>query len=224
MRARRIAAAAAGLLMTTGLTAAQGTVAQAATTRVTAPCEGTYTIVVGGTGSKWWDDGFRGNIQQHVGYPTDIPNGASTRAGVNELNRLVRDQRAACPGQHVKMAGYSLGAGVVHVWVSENWRTFDNVNAILVSDPKRQGPPGANGGAVPFGGLIGYPLAGADRNFGNVPVKTICNWDYVCDESAGIWTYPANHVNNYNVDRDMDHHNDSANEEWYNGVWHPASW
>ncbi|MET8627138.1 cutinase family protein [Kitasatospora sp. NPDC004669] len=221
MRARRIVAASAGLLLTAGLTAAQGATAQGATARVAAPCEGTYTIVVGGTGSSWDHDNFTGNIQQHVGYPTQIPNGASTRAGVNELNRLVRDQRAACPGQHVKMAGYSLGAGVVHVWVSENWRTFDNVNAILVADPKRQGPPGANGGAVPFGGLIGPPLAGADSDFGNVPVKTICHWDYVCDESAGIWTYPANHMNNYPEDFNMDHHNDSANEQWYNGAWYP---
>ncbi|NEE23821.1 cutinase, partial [Streptomyces sp. SID7499] len=78
----------------------QASTAQAAT--AAAPCEGTYTIVVGGTGSSWDKDGFTGNIQQHVGYPTAIPNGASARAGVNELNRLVRDQRAACPNQHVK--------------------------------------------------------------------------------------------------------------------------
>lgn len=219
MRKRRIAAASTALLLGSGLSLAQGSTAQAA---APAPCEGTYTIVVGGTGSSWNNDRFYGNIQQHVGYPTQIPNGASARAGVNELNRLVRDQRAACPGQHVKMGGYSLGAAVVHIWVSENWRTFDNVNAVLVSDPKRQGPPGANGGAVPFGGIIGAPLAGADKNFGNIPVKTICHWDYVCDESAGIWTYPKNHVDNYPEDFNMDHHNDSANEVWYNGAWHPA--
>ncbi|WP_372411027.1 cutinase family protein [Streptomyces luteireticuli] len=213
---RRIAAVLAGLLATAGISLAQGTAAQA-----TAPCDGTYTIVVGGTGSSWNNDGFRGNIQQHVGYPTQIPNGASVRAGVNELNRLVRDQRAACPGQHVKMGGYSLGAAVVHVWVSENWSTFDNVNAILVADPKRQGPPGTNGSTTPFGVFVGAPLAGADRNFGNVPVKTVCNWDYICDESAGIWTYPNNHIKNYPEDFNMDHHNDSANEQWYNGVWYP---
>ncbi|GAA0398984.1 cutinase family protein [Streptomyces luteireticuli] len=213
---RRIAAVLAGLLATAGISLAQGTAAQA-----TAPCDGTYTIVVGGTGSSWNNDGFRGNIQQHVGYPTQIPNGASVRAGVNELNRLVRDQRAACPGQHVKMGGYSLGAAVVHVWVSENWNTFDNVNAILVADPKRQGPPGTNGSTTPFGVFVGAPLAGADRNFGNVPVKTVCNWDYICDESAGIWTYPNNHIKNYPEDFNMDHHNDSANEQWYNGVWYP---
>ncbi|WP_374984201.1 cutinase family protein [Streptomyces fradiae] len=219
MRARKFAAASAGLVLTAGLSMAQGPAAQAA-----APCQGTYTIVVGGTGSSWDNDGFTGNIQQHVGYPTRIPNGASARAGVNELNRLVRDQRAACPHQHVKMGGYSLGAAVVHIWITENRQTFGNVNAVLIADPKRQGPPGADGGAVPYGGVVGAPLAGADRFFGNVPVKTICHWDYVCDESAGIWTYPHNHVANYPHDFDMDHHDDRANEEWYNGAWYPASW
>lgn len=103
MRAKRTTAALAGLLLTAGLSAMQTSTAQAAA----APCVGTYTIVVGGTGSSWNNDGFTGDIQQHVGYPTQIPNGASARAGVDELNRLVRDQRAACPGQHVKMGGYS---------------------------------------------------------------------------------------------------------------------
>ncbi|MFF0431013.1 cutinase family protein [Streptomyces sp. NPDC004327] len=221
MRRKRITSALAGLLLAVGVSATQ---ASTATAEATASCDGTYTIVVGGTGSSWNNDGFRGDIQQHVGYPTQIPNGASARAGVTELNRLVRNQRAACPDQHVKIGGYSLGAGVVHIWVTENWQTFGNVNAILIADPKRQGPPGANGGAVPFGGFVGAPLAGADRFFGDIPVKTICNWDYVCDESAGIWTYPGNHMHNYDVDFDMDHHNDVANEEWYNGAWNPASW
>ncbi|UJW36754.1 cutinase family protein [Saccharothrix sp. AJ9571] len=216
MKIRKAALVLAGLLAATGLSVATGSVAQAE-----APCEGTYTIVVGGTGSSWNNDGFTGNIQQHVGYPTAIPNGASVRAGVNELNRLIRDQRHVCPGQHAKAVGYSLGAAVVHVWVTENWQSFGNVNAVLISDPKRQAPPGLNGGSVPFGGIIGYPLAGADRYFGDVPVKSICHWDYVCDESAGIWTYPHNHIHNYPNDWNVDHHNDNAHEQWFNGAWHP---
>ncbi|RLU79294.1 cutinase [Streptomyces griseocarneus] len=219
MRTRRIAAISAALLMASGLSLGQ---ASAAPTRATtAPCDDTYTIVVGGTWSRWWNDRFVGNIQQHVGYPDDIPNGAAVRAGVNELNRLVREQRGACPGQHVKMGGYSLGAAVVHVWVSENWRSFDNVNAVLVADPKRQGPPGGNGSTQPFGAFVGAPLAGTDRNFGNVPVKSICDRDYICDESAGPLTYPDNHNKNYDVDFNMDHHNDSAHEQWWNGAWYP---
>lgn len=216
MRMRRTAAASAALLMAGGLS-----VGQASAAPTTAPCDGTYTIVVGGTGSSWNNDGFYGNIQQHVGYPTTIPNGASVRAGVNELNRLVRDQRAACPGQHVKMGGYSLGAAVVHVWVTENWQSFDNVNAILVADPKRQGPPGGNGSTSPFGPIVGAPLAGVDRFFGNVPVKSICHWDYICDDSADPLGYPYNHTHNYPEDFNMDHHNDSAHEQWWNGAWYP---
>ncbi|CAM5232088.1 cutinase family protein [Streptomyces xanthochromogenes] len=221
MRASRIAAAAAGLLLTAGLSATQATTAQAAATGATASCDGTYTIVVGGTWSTWDNDRFTGNIQQHVSYFSQVPSGPSVRQGVGELNRLVRNQRAACPWQHVKMGGYSMGAAVVHVWVSENWRTFDNVNAVLLADPKRQGGPGTNGSAAPFGGVIGAPLAGADRDFGNVPVKSICYWDYICDESAGIGTYPKNHNDNYWPDFNMDHHADDSNEQWYNGAWYP---
>jgi cutinase len=218
MSKRRTSTLLACLLATAGLSLVTGPAAHA-----TAPCDGTYSIAVGGTGSTWNNDGFY-NVTQHVGYDARFPTGANARTGVNELNRLVRDQRAACPGQHVKMMGYSLGAAVVHVWVSENWQTFDNVNAILVADPKRQGPPGANGSGEPFGGIIGFPLAGTDRNFGNVPVKTICNWDYICDASADPTQYPKAHMENYPNDWDGDHHNDNANEMWFNGAWYPANW
>ncbi|RBL85895.1 cutinase, partial [Streptomyces cavourensis] len=71
MRIKRMAAAVAGLLLTAGLSVTQTSTAQAA--QPAAPCGGTYTIVVGGTGSSWDRDGFTGNIQQHVGYPTTIP-------------------------------------------------------------------------------------------------------------------------------------------------------
>lgn len=216
MRKKNIATLLTGLLALTGLSLVTGPSAHAAT----APCDGTYSIAVGGWRSHWWDDRFF-NVTQHVGYPTDIPNGASTQAGVNELNRLVREQRAACPGQHVKMMGYSMGAAVVHVWVTTNWMSFDNVNAILVADPKRQGPPGADGGTNVFGPAVGAPLAGVDRFFGNVPVKSICTVDYVCDTSANPLGYPADHINHYDVDFDGNHHNDNANEQWYNGVWMP---
>lgn len=62
MRATRTTAALAGLLLTAGLSVALESSAQAA-----ASCEGTYTIVVGGTDSSPNNDGFTGNIQQHVG-------------------------------------------------------------------------------------------------------------------------------------------------------------
>jgi cutinase len=40
---------------------------------------------------------------------------------------------------------------VVHTWATENWQTIDNVNAILIADPKRAAVAG-NAGAA------GYPL------------------------------------------------------------------
>ncbi len=52
---------------------------------------------------------FTGNVSQRVGYSAQLT-GASAREGVNELNRLIRDQRALCPGQHAKAIGFSEGA------------------------------------------------------------------------------------------------------------------
>ncbi|RJQ74700.1 cutinase family protein [Pseudonocardiaceae bacterium YIM PH 21723] len=204
----------AGLLMATALSVVSETAANAA------PCEGTYTIVVGGTNSTWDNDGFVGNIQQHVGYPNLIPNGAAAQAGADELNRLVNIQRQQCPGQHVKMGGYSLGAAAVHIWVTQHGDAFGNVNAVLLADPKRQGGPGASG-STDVWGVVGAPLAGVDRFFGGVPVKSICNWDYICDVSAPIHEYPHAHIVNYDFDRNMDNHNDSAHEQWYNRAWFP---
>src|SRR5688500_17129773 len=129
---RKLVAAAALVVATIGAVAT-GPPAGAA------PCGGTYTIVVGG-----FNDPnsmvFTGNVSQRVGYSAAL-NSQSVREGVNELNRLIRDQRRACPFQHAKVIGYSEGAAVAHIWVSENWATFDNVNAVLISDPKRKGGP-----------------------------------------------------------------------------------
>ncbi|MFD4196426.1 cutinase family protein [Amycolatopsis thermoflava] len=114
----------------------------------------TSTIDVGGTGDNDSDDPYwQGDISQRVGYPA-IPVAINARQGVDELNRLIRDQRNACPGQHVKAVGFSLGAAVVHTWVTENWPTIDNVNAVLIADPKRAAGPG-NAGAAAHAGRPG---------------------------------------------------------------------
>lgn len=222
MRAKRMAATSAGLLLTAGLSVTQTSAAQAA--EAAAPCHGTYTIVVGGTGSSWNNDGFTGNIQQHVGYPTQIPNGASARAGVNELNRLVRDQRAACPNQHVKMG--------VTPWVPRSC-TPGSPRAgrpSTRSTPSSSRTPSARAAPAPTGERCRSAVSSAPRS----PVPTGSSATYRSRRSAtgttsatspcGIWTYPHNHINNYPNDFNMDHHNNSANEQWYNGAWHPASW
>jgi cutinase len=185
-----------------------------------ASCEGTYTIVVGGFG-----DGastiFRGGVDQRVGYSAQLSS-ASVREGVNELNRLIRDQRAACPHQHAKVVGYSEGAAVVHIWVSENWPTFDDVNAVLISDPKRQGGPGTDGLAGQFyAAVMGAPLYGADRNFGDVPTVSICTNDVICDSAApsGWIGYLTGAHGNYSFD--VDHYSDDGDGQWFNGVFMP---
>ncbi|MFC9976582.1 cutinase family protein [Spirillospora sp. NPDC127200] len=219
---RRLSALSASLLALTGLTVPMAPAAQAAS------CEGTYTIAVGGT----WDNDSKiwtGNVTQRVGYnatpaPASPPTGYHVREGTNELNRLIRNQRNACPGQHVKALGYSLGAAVVHTWVTENWRTIDNVNAVLVADPKRPAGPGNAGVAAhplvaPF---VGFPLAHADDFYGDIPTVSICTNDLICDinASSGLpgYLWGGNHgAYSFNVD----HYSNDGNGTWYNGQFYP---
>lgn len=216
MRMRRVLAAAASLLAGLGVTAVVAPAASAA------PCGGTYTIGVGGfndPNSTVWS----GNITQRVGYSAQL-SGASARSGVDELNRLIRDQRAACPFQHAKVLGYSEGAAVVHTWVSENWTTFDNVNAVLVADPKRQatGGRGTDGLAGEwFAVVVGAPLAGSDSNFGNIPTVSICTNDWICDQSApsGVIGYLTGAHGNYSFN--VDDYSNDGNGEWFDGAFYP---
>ncbi|GAA3979725.1 hypothetical protein GCM10023085_72480 [Actinomadura viridis] len=215
---RKLAAVLAGLVALTGLTLMTAPAAQAA------PCEGTYTIVVGGTGDKDSNHAYwSGNISQRVGYPA-VPTGPTARAGVNELNRLIREQRRACPNQHVKAVGFSLGAAVVHTWVTENWSSIDDVNAVLIADPKRAAGPGAPGVAAhpAIAPIVGAPLAGADNFFGDIPVLTICTDDIICDANAqsGLPGYfPGDSHGNYNFN--VDAYSNDARGQWFNGVYIP---
>src|SRR5690606_13388529 len=131
MRAR-ISALLATVVAATGLSLAAAPAAQAAS------CEGTYTIAITGFGDGNPDsDLFKGNVSEQVAYSAELT-GASPRTGDDDLSRKIRDQRAACPSQHPKIVGFSEGAAVAHIWVTENWQTFDNVNAVLIADPKRK--------------------------------------------------------------------------------------
>jgi cutinase len=217
---KKIAAATAGLLLSAGLTLTAPPIASAAS------CDGTYTIVVGGYTDR---DSmiFTGGISQRVGYSAEV-NSQSARQGVDELNRLIRNQRAACPDQHAKAIGFSEGAAVVHIWVTENWPSFDNVNAVLIADPKRDphglGGPGLAGQApsVIFGPIVGYPLAGVDSFFGNVPTVSLCADDIICDEGAAsgwLGYLQHKHVDNYNFNVDV--YSDDGVGQWFNGQYFP---
>lgn len=208
----------AAMLVALGVSAVASVVVGAPVAQA-APCGGTYTIVVGGFNDPT-SSIFTGNVSQRVGYSAAL-NGASAREGVNELNRLIRDQRNLCPGQHAKVIGFSEGAAVAHTWVTENWRTFGNVNAVLIADPKRAANPGAAGLAGQwYSGVVGAPLAGADNFFGNIPTVTICTDDIICDSTAasGWLGYPNKHMNyNFNVDV----YSDNAHGQWFNGQFLP---
>ena len=207
------------LAVLAALSAAVGSSLITAPAAQAAPCAGTYTIVVGGLNDPT-SSIFTGNVSQRVGYSAAL-NSQSAREGVNELNRLIRDQRNLCPSQHAKVVGFSEGAAVAHIWVTENWMTFDNVNAVLIADPKRAPGPGLGGLAgIPGSGIIGPPLAGTDDFFGDVPTVTICTDDVICDSAApsGWLGYPDNHMNySFNVD---DYSND-GNGQWFNGEFIP---
>jgi cutinase len=212
---RKISAFLAGLAVAAGGAVAAAPAAQAA------PCEGTYTIVVGGTGDNDSNHAYwSGNISQRVGYPA-VPTGPTARQGVNELNRLIRDQRKACPGQHVKAVGFSLGAAVVHTWVTENWGTIDDVNAVLLANPKRAAGPGGAAAHPAVAPVVGAPLAGADAYFGDIPVLTVCTDDVICDANAasGLPGYFTGKHGNYNFN--VDAYSNDARGQWYNGTYIP---
>ena len=212
----RLAVLVTGVLIAAGLSVALPQVASAAS------CAGTYRIVVPGFGHGSDAGGFY-NFDQRVGYSAQLTS-QSAREGVNELNRLVRDQRNVCPGQHVRMIGHSEGAAVVQIWVTENWQSFGNVNAVLLADPKRAPEGHGSGGLAgqPGTGIVGFPLVGVDNFFGNVPTVTICTDDIICDSTAPsgwLGYYPGTDHINYNFDANA--YSDNGNGQWFYGQFFP---
>jgi cutinase len=179
----------------------------------------TWTIVVGGFNDPQGTV-FTGDVDARVVYSAALT-GASTREGVDQLNRMVREHRAAHPGDHIKIVGYSQGAAVVHTWTTENAGTVDNVNSVLIADPKRAAGPGGTGiSGHPVTGIVGSPTSGADRNFGNIPTVSVCTNDVICDTNAqsGLAGYPREHGNySFNVND----YSNTGNGQWFNGQFYP---
>ncbi|MCA1839737.1 MAG: cutinase [Actinobacteria bacterium] len=173
-------------------------------------CVGSWSMVVGGfqaglgydllpsaAQDSWYMTG-----NQRVGY-----NSIDPVSGINEVDRLYWQHRDSCPGDHIKLVGHSMGAAIVHAWVTAHPDAVDT-NAVLLADPKRVAGPGDSGlSGDPLAGVLGYPLAGVDDQFGNVPVLTVCNGgsldvfrnDQICDKSSGWAGYFAGAHQRYDM-------------------------
>lgn len=183
-----------------GLTAAVPAVASAQ-----AGCAPTTTVAVGGVVIAWggptlitsFNDSRNIPADAHVGYDTLNP-----AAGVRELNRVVEDIRFRCPGTHVKVLGHSMGAVVAHAWAASR-PGFPNANLILLADPKRAPGPGRGGLAgIPPAQILGWPIAGADSNFGGMPTLSVCNMkDPICEYVSPVagWSDGTHQAYDFNV-------------------------
>src|SRR5690606_7276652 len=107
------------------------------------------------------------------------------RAGVAEVDRLVRAHDAACPSDQKLLLGHSEGAAIIHAWAGAT-PGFHNVPLVLTGDPKRvgYGERGGNHGISDIGGFLGWPLGGVDTNFGGYPTLEVCHVrDVVCSNN-----------------------------------------
>ncbi|WP_063042144.1 MULTISPECIES: cutinase family protein [Nocardia] len=207
---KRIMALVASLVTTAALTLPAATAAPASADA----CGDTWSIVVGGlqvsldTGS-WAQDSTYLTGDQRVGYNTLDP-----RGGVRELDRLIAKHRAECPSDHIKLMGHSMGAAIVHHWVSTH-NGFGNVSAILLSDPKRKANGRGFDGLSGWGEFLGQPLGGVDDNFGDIPVLTICNRaDVICSNGLDWrgYLFTGAHAS---YDGNADNYSDSAAGNWF---------
>lgn len=157
------------------------------------PCVGSWSVGMGGFVVSGAQDSSYFGVNQPVGYNTYDPMG-----GYNELDRLVTDHRAACPGDHIKILGHSEGAAIVHAWAGKEGHRFDNTSLVLIGDPKRLGGIGLNGISELGNGWLGFPLAGNDDNYGGLPALQVCRWrDVICHNNWDWSGYFAGEHNWY---------------------------
>ena len=165
-------------------------------------CVGTWNVYVGGLNNN--DSVGAIGVNQRVGYFS-----YDTRAGINELNRLIRDHARLCPGDRIRAMGHSGGAAVVNQWGLENGQDFrGKVSLVLLADPKRAvgvNAPGFAATDFPFN-LVANGLAGANDNFRGLPRITVCrvNSDHICAGRVGWEGYIQGRHGAY--DYDMNHY------------------
>ncbi len=175
-------------------------------------CVGNWSIGVGGLAIGVLGFGENSTylaVDQRVGY-----NSADPMSGLRELDRLFWQHRTACPDDHVTLIGHSEGAGIIHSWVTAH-QGMPNVNAILLSDPKRVAGPGSAGlSGDTLAPLVGYPLAGVDADFGDLPVLQVCQHDdVICNEEAGWFGYLTGAHGRY--DYNSRHYSHDASGAWF---------
>ncbi len=94
-------------------------------------------------------------------------------------------------------------------WVTAH-NGYGNVNAVLLADPKMWSYGGAGMSRELW--FMGYPIAGNDDWFGDIPTLTICNWnDHVCRADSDWFGYLTGAHTAY--DANVFHYGD-----WDNGV------
>lgn len=188
-------------LLVAGVLVAGTTLGVAAGTASADACTGVWSIGIGGVTVGVLAPGITGETSLYIaanqpeGYNSvDIP------AGITELNRLVTKHRAECPADHIMLVGHSGGALVAHTWIYEH-QDFPNLNAVLISDPKRPAGPGGPGfSAIAPLAWLPWPYSGLGywSDFGNVPVLEVCHPnDHVCNGDADWSGYLAGVHTNY---------------------------
>ncbi|MET7639695.1 PE-PPE domain-containing protein [Streptomyces sp. NPDC005438] len=116
----------------------------------------------------------------------------SVEIGLTNIRKAVKDYRANCANSHITIAGYSEGAIVAGDYLLElskaNEVPHNQVNGVLYGDPRRPGNGGAGGimGNIPSV-LEGLTMKGQRPDFGDIPVKEICNKnDGICHSENPI--------------------------------------
>lgn len=170
-------------------------------------CVGSWGVGIGGLavgGQGTWQSSSYVVANHLIGY-----NSADPQSGLNALTQAIDRHRDVCPGDHITVLGHSEGAGIVHAWVTAH-NGYGNANAVLLADPKMWSYGGAGMSRELW--FMGYPIAGNDDWFGDIPTLTICNWnDHVCRADSDWFGYLTGAHTAY--DANVFHYGD-----WDNGV------
>ncbi|WP_424184407.1 cutinase family protein [Actinokineospora sp. G85] len=121
----------------------------------------------------------------------------SNAEGRAELDRLVTEFHAACPGSRITITGFSQGALVAGDMLGEYSRTdripHSLINGVLYADARRAGVGGKPGGIMTnLPTFVPGITMGGPRTFGDLPVVSLCNQnDGMCYSENPLTNLPA---------------------------------